>query len=110
MSGVYTIFGGVEFSGWSTMSVSRSDVSVGATIHMGLKAGSAALVGAGKKFMYPTVFIGVAEGDVEDSSTILNVIPGMKSMLRAAWAGNPSFRPEMPQICQEISAAFTQRR
>jgi serine/threonine protein kinase len=50
------------------------------------------------------------EGDVEGSSTILNVIPGMKSMLRAAWAGNPSFRPEMPQICQEISAAFTQRR
>lgn len=72
VSGVYTIFGGVEFSGWSTMSVSRSDVSVGATIHMGLKAGSAALVAAGKKFMYPTVFIGVAEGDVEDSTNVLH--------------------------------------
>ena len=48
------------------------------------------------------------EDEGDDSHAILNSVPGMKSMLRAAWAGNPSFRPEMRQICQEISAACEQ--
>ena len=72
VSEMYTIFGGVEFSGWSTTAVSRLDASVGATIQMGLKAGSAAVIAAGEQFVYPTVFIGVTNGDVEDSTNVLH--------------------------------------
>ena len=72
VQGVYTIYGGVEFSGWSSTSVSRPDAAVGATIHMGIKPGSSAVVAPGEEFVYPTVFIGATHGDVEDSTNELH--------------------------------------
>ena len=47
--------------------------------------------------------------DSNDSPGILGTIPGMKSMLRASWAGNPSLRPDMRQLCQEIAVAYEKR-
>lgn len=80
-----TIYGGIEFSGWSTISVSRPVGSPhGASITMGLptslpsnsgrggQSSSISVAHPGLVFTYPTVFIGVASGDVEDSTNELH--------------------------------------
>ena len=80
-----TIYGGIEFSGWSTISVSRPVGSPhGASITMGLptslpsnsgrggQSSSISVARPGRVFTYPTVFIGVASGDVEDSTNELH--------------------------------------